>query len=676
MLAQRLSELLERYVANGGSMDELAQTWSERVNGLSPVVEEPIGMDTARAHLSRLRGPSLEVHSEAVLFFFAVSGRGELLLSLLGASSFEVRSIKRLVARFAGERAAPRIIIDLSPWSEHDAGELISEIDGLLALRGSGLAPVWLLFSPHQYDQLPLYARERDPDRICVPTTLAERQSIAARHEGALVISSALPAPLQRWIALEYRRGTFCIEPPEGLSDFLARGNLSTASEPVHPVGAILSPDALPSKQGLLRMKPRMRRRMLLLLGEEDSEVSQNYTANARNEAAAAYGVVATSTALERQLFSMRSHWPASLPEHPCTQEGWMLSPKSIAESYLCPEAEKNRLMLKARRLSQPVQMLFTDRLELWNASEEVHAAAALAGIAVRQIQPVPCVFERIRKELSGWTYDDLLEDCCLDDLISQMCSEPSEEEELWLAAALLWRSGGLPRWQPSPISNWQKTLRTLLEGNPPSPRICTESPYWRQGVAKGLWSMAGGAQISRHRGPIFTRSEIPAFPSDPVEDSTEFYSMVEKYSDTDWQHWDSEAIQFPTRAWKNVDRYVGALWLAMRTAVSKQGTTLTLVDGKGLLDLGNGLLVEVSSSRRRLRQPAPLRALLWVGNPPGSAREAKKWRLHFPEVAGSISWQSPFMLELRDANCRFLLSPLESPFHMLRTRGEVRKIR
>ncbi len=456
-----LGERLSVYVSERGQKQEaIAAEWLELYAQKNPKEPEK-KPSTVTSHLSRC----LNDQPEGVRFFFAKDAlRADLLFEILRVPSAEHAELRRLARECLDKEGAVtcRLVIDATTWgaTREQAEPLFDALKQIVLHPAEKikLVPVALVLTEEQLDFLPRsYDRLGDWFRREEVKDSQEGWSKVAKlaGDGALVASSRLFQPMERWLAMEDSGKSLSIEPADGIATFLTNSRLPAPPAHVpHDLAQIATVDG--KSKAPIPSPPTQRRRMMLALADEGQSAALKLSPSERLALSQALGVKATSTErerLEHELAGLASRIGAE--------------PKDVTQ------AELDQLLARAKRRQVEFSLLRVgDELHALNPPQKVTLPQSpRLKVYLRKSQP-PAI-NRLMAVIDKWTADDYAADRGFVRVIERL--DPAGEERLAFLharACLLWTNGLCIPATPSQLPDWKEGLSRLLAGEPPAAQL------------------------------------------------------------------------------------------------------------------------------------------------------------------------------------------------------------
>jgi len=455
-----LGERLNTYLTQ---LDEkqsaIATAWLELYKKQNPKARWEA--DTIISHLNRC----LKQKREGVKFFFEHDAlRTDLLFQLLGVPQAEYAELRRLARECLDKEGEVncRLVIDATSWgASREQSEPLFDALKVTVLQPAEkmkLTPIALVFTEEQFDFLP-----RSYDRLgdwLVREEVKDSQEAWARiaklaGDGALVVSSRLFQPVERWLAMTDGSKSLTLEPADGLESFLAKSRLPAPPAQVpNDLAKIAKLDG--KSKARIPSNPAERRRMMLALADEVQSAALKLSPSDRLALAQALGVTATSTERERLEHEL---------EGLATQIG--LEPQKLTQEEL------DQLLARAERRDVGFSLLRVgDELHALNPPQKTPLPKS-PRLTVYRKQSRPPAINRLMSVIDSWTADDYAADRGLMRVIERL--DPKGEERLAFLharACLLWSDGLCVPNAPTPLSDWKGGLSKLLAGEPPAAQL------------------------------------------------------------------------------------------------------------------------------------------------------------------------------------------------------------
>ena len=472
-----LGETLRHFISEQDKQVAIARRWLELWRERFPK-GRTWSPDTIESQLSR----TLKSDPQGVRFFFDDPARATLLFEVLGIAADQHERIRSLASdnRLPG----PRLVIDISSWPSR--GESLNTLFIELrqkVLREASVKPAALVLTEEQYEQLPRSYDEQISQKVLSVHKVAtaaegKSQTVELADEAALVLAPWEFDPIERWLAVDFIKGSLSLEPSDGLAVFAEHGVLPSIPPVEHSLDAICKPAAVTFS--IEKFTALQRRTWKYVLADETKTIAAcERTEAVRSPAqrlafAQQLGTIATSTARERL-------------DHELDGLASLLGEQlKIPVEQLEPTAHVDRLTRAELRPTPPAAWRCGDTIHLLN----IDAPIAHPRIEVHQrVAAVPAL-SRLLEYISGWTEEDYEVDPSLARAVETLDPDGKERPAfLHARATVLWNELGRPRRSAPPCERWADELRAALAGDPPpaSLRLHLPVPEEQRDAALGL---------------------------------------------------------------------------------------------------------------------------------------------------------------------------------------------
>jgi hypothetical protein len=629
---------------------DIAASWHARAEEVGIKVPR---VGTVISYLSKC----LAGDKDGVSCFFKDRARADLLFEELdvdGAARDDAFEGARKFLETGGAEA-PRLVVDVSPWSEARQDVLFQALRSGLIDDGA-LRPVAVVVAESQWDSVPRSLDEKDGVVVVrVPDAAhAKEKVLELAGDTALVAAPWSFEDEDRWLAIELDGKAMSLAMPDALACYEREGRLPSPPVPKHPLSAIFSEQLKPDERLMQRhVQGSPIRRSLLrhTLGDEPAITKLGWSMKDRATLAAMLGVQATSTERERI-------------EHDL--DGLQRGLGAQARAAQPEELQRLREVAR-RRVVADVLVRVGDELRLFNPTNA--PADALRGhrrLHVEVIERVRPAIARLRDHVREWTMDHAEDDPFLEIAVGALDPAGTERDTFTHARACILYSRYI---QPKPVvpsTDWRDALQAILADEPPVPSLYVRGPWSTQPMAPGMqqcvlsvrYANEGVGSPGVYPPPCvaawrWNRDDHAAMvilgsPGDRsygvhrrapnllllkdrslIEDDDLWLDLVEaspgcggdgdRASDIADKHGaslvgDSKILQEavgvavePT-VWGRADYHVALCWLVLRRALAHGSTVRLPGRGEVLLDLGNGFLAHLAA-RCHGRADAPVRA-------------------------------------------------------------------
>lgn len=696
------TRITKRIDEGGFKQSALAAQYVERAKARG-VSRNP---NTVESHLSRLKSSD----RTAVQFFFSELRDAEDLLEILAVPVPE-RVAMRDAANdvLAPEERPLRLVVDLTEGPQDAAFVGFCEcVSGLIAEAPPRVALV-MTGAQHEY-LLPKYAPEsRVHVEVVRDPSAGEAKARALAGDAAFVASTWRFSPLSHWVAVSWPThpaSKYVLEPANAI-ELLRQGlplpgdESATRERDLDTIAPGVEAVAPPAKYA--SNAPALRRLIIALMNGEGLETE----ARVRQAWARHLGVRAVGTHAE---------WVAHLVAM-ATKAGAIVVPHGN-QTTLADEITKAERGAKTPRV-----VVDTATVHVINPTPGSEAGLGrLAGMKLHSVQPRQSAMRLLRDALKTTTRQALLDDPYLARVIDALAAGGGDRAELQFAAACLLANDDVKVSDGPRLRTWDASLRALLALDPPAAGIrVVRGMRYENRREFGVISLlaAHGSSVSGKNAE--TIAVPPAEPlrvgrgetlllGTPATDDRVYPPTVKtrlprnlRFDDglavfeafLEWQRkagqeragdpWNIQPVMFSSDFWGEVDRYLAVTWLALRRA-SRRADALTLHDGIGVIEMGGGLVAEVSAYEVPLRERTALcDAELFIPLVAPVDRYAKSTEVQATALLTEIHARSavtdghvtrtqahvPLALYLAHENVRFVITFRATPWEFVPSRTD-----
>ncbi len=570
-----------------------------------------------------------------------------------------------------------RVVIDLTDGPQ---GGALADVSEALAEKIIARAPgrVALVITEAQRPLLPARCAEHPSVRLVVVRDAAAGWVRAGQiaDNGAVVISSRRYAPLLHWIAVDWSNPRApALTPSEGLErwksnlpleDVPAAASLRDLSLLLDPVDPVKPPAELTSTPGRLRG-------LIAALSYGREVVVRNERAwNAAPAAADAALRLAWGRSLDVPVAATEGEWANLLFERA----------KSLGAGVMAVGNDTEVIAQRAKvaRGGSPARAVLAGaNLHLVNPTAALRTQmGSLHAVFIHDEAPRTSGFERVRALVRETPWEQWLDDPFMESALARIDPQGADRDELEFARASLLVHDKLRPASAPRRHDWRALLTAVVSHNPPE--VAIRVPVCETAGAKTTVYLPH-REVDRRasqRGKELVGVRALAPPRITRDDAVvALEATTERVGGGEWNAWiaqrryllpsakvidDADAlvdlfVRAPSRNaltpdllrwwnqapdehqlglfwpstpltaernfWRDADRHLGMLWIALRRALAT-GLDTTLHDGTGLLEMGGGHVAEVTACARG-------------ANPSGAATEAEFWCVFDPESAARI---------------------------------------
>lgn len=608
-------------------------------------------LDTVASHISRLKKDELV----AVRFFFADPTDEKDLLDVLDVPDGEREAWRADAgAVLAPEDRPIRVVVDLSDVLP--GAELTRYAEALHAqIVMAAPRRMALVVTAEQREYLP--PRCTPQDRVVievVPNANAGWSRVQAlAKQGVTIVSQRTFDAIERWVAIEPRHHSpmnFSFEPPDALTR-LAQDRaidddaVSSSARRTNPgEGHSVAP---PQE---LTHSPCARRRLIadLYFGRPSNVSSRvRYGRPADLEERRTWG-----RALGVPVAATPEEWGRELLAR-ATQNGLSLA-RDGDEATLSTERAR-----VARGGSAPRGVRIGETLHLINPTAPLRdAMAGLHGVEIHEVAQRPSGFDRVRELIKQVPWETWFGDPYMDDAVARLDLSTAERDEVDFARAVFLLNDGLRSKAAPRLATWRLALAAALAENPPQVglrvpasirmddrqfTLLPERTVATRKAARGLELVGIPAlappRITRDTSLVALYAETSDTNSPTERQSHRFALSIKAALDnldplfelfdrspsqqqdvhganTDrWTasslRWRSQEFSFAENFWLDADEMTAVCWIALRRAVCAQ-EGITLHDGRGMLEMGGGIVAWIVASSTEHPKDTPAQIDLW----------------------------------------------------------------
>lgn len=585
---------------------------------------------TVESHLSRLKSSD----RTAVQFFFTDLNDAKDLMDLLAVPAEERSAmLDAAIGVLAPEERPVRLVVDLTTGPQDRA--FVDACEGVNQQLLDGTPPrIVLVMTEAQREYLlPRYA---DENRVSVEVvrgpTEGEARARSLAGDAARVASTWPLLPISRWVALRWpdrNNPTLGIEPPDAI-EALRKG---------HP---------LPGQESAAHDRD-----LKALAPEVTAAPPNEYAPDAPTLRCLIVSLLRGDPI--EPLADRKRHREQTPPPSPALRQSWALhlgiraaaTPREWADhlvakvSAACgpsevirgPEGTLRAEITKVERGAKTPRIVVDGTsVHLINPTpESATPLKALPGLTIHTVSPRVSAVACLREALAQTSRQALLDDPHLERMVATLAAEHGNRAELAFVAACLLVNDATNVKDAPRLRAWNAALRSVLALDPPAvglrvprgERNQNQSDFVRiaLGAPEGSTTvLRDGAQVvgvpaaehlrltrgehlliceKESRG--FYDHSIPELPRrHSFDDGLAVYGEFERSSFRAGDRpvgetWRGELVKLVGDFWPEVDRHLAMTWLALRRA-SNRADAVTLHEGTGILEMGGGLVAEVSA--------------------------------------------------------------------------------
>ncbi len=544
-----------------------------------------------------------------------------------------------------------RVVIDLTDGPQ---GAALKELGTALKDRILAVAPapMALVVTETQREHVPAACAQHPGVRMVFVRDAAAGWERVARlaASGAAVVSSRRYSPLMHWIAVEWSLREVALSPGDGLErwsrslaidDVLAAASLRDVALLLDPIDPITPPSELTSTPVKLR--------------ELLAALSYGRDVSVRHERGWT-GPATPADAMTRLGWGCALDVPVTATEH---EWGTLLfeRAKALGAGVVTrgDDVEVTAQCAKVARGASPNRAVIVGgSLHLVNPSPAIRTQmGSLHGVFLHDETTRASGVERIRALAKETPWEQWLDDPYMDDALARIDPQSADRDELEYARASLLLHDRLRPPSAEHRRDWRALLSAMIALEPPPAAI--RAPV-AMGEKQKTVVFLPAREVDRRasmRGkelvgiraiapPRITRDDSIAaleastervgggewnawiaqrrflLPSERKLDDAE--SVIDLFVRAPsrniltpdllrwWNHspddhmlglfWPSTILEAERDFWRDADRHLGMLWIALRRALAN-GLDATLHDGTGLLEMGGGHIAEVVATSR-----------------------------------------------------------------------------
>lgn len=585
---------------------------------------------TVETRLSKLKSAD----RTAVQFFFTDLRDAEDLMDLLGVHAGERGEVLNAANEVLDPEERPlRLVVDLTTASQDRAFIDACECVNRQLLEGAPPRIALVMTEAQREYLLPKFAPEnRVQVAVVADPAAGEPTARSLAADAALVVSTWRHAPLSRWVAVRWPApdgAAFTLEPSDAIEAL--RGGRPLPGEEPSVTGRdlqALAPNAVAAAppKTYAPDAPALRRLIVSLQRGESVRPPVDPRRHSHEQAPVA-------TPAERQ--SWAAHFAVTAS---ATPEEWVEHLRAVAQDAGVSRIFRGREGLLRDEIIRVERGAATPRLVIEGTSvhlinpapEGAERLRGLHGMTIHEVSPRESALHRLRTALATTTRQALLDDPLLERVVSALSREGGDLVELQYVAACFLANDAVKVDEAPRLQTWNASLRDLLDRDPPAAGLRVPRGEWRDDRsepvrialkmprerAKGLASrpqIAGvpAAQCLRidreeclvvgepvERGYYGTETALPRGLA--LDDGLAVFEAFEKSTfRTGGQPigdpWHARPVTFGADFWREADRHVATAWLALRRA-ARRADAVTLHDGTGILEMGAGIVAEVSA--------------------------------------------------------------------------------
>lgn len=565
---------------------------------------------TVESHLSRLKSND----RTAAQFFFGDPRDARDLLDVLAFPPDEHDAVLRAAGDLLRPEERPvRLIVDMTGAPQDRAFvDACESLHGAL-LDGAPPRVVLVMTRSQREFLLPKYAPEgRVTVALADDATEGAARTQQLAGEGALVVSAWRFPELARWVAVRWPQGSsadFILE-PSGAREILCAG--LHAFEETTPSSAhdlsLVAPDAAPLEPPKRLVSDGVALRRLIVALQNGEAVARPNAAPAERAAWAKHlGVHAVATPHE---------WAEHLVG---VAKGDAVKVTRGTEQDLRSELTQIERGAKAPR----VVVVGTAVHVINPATGTAERLRALPGLTVHTVTPRVSAATRLRAALAETSQQALFDDPYLEQMVAGLVEGGADRAELAFVAACMLANDAVRPPEAPRSRAWLYALRAVTALDPPAvglrlPRsgtggttlcappggrsvighvLAAAPPRLRRGEDCRVGSLVTATEDAwgGDREAPYQLSRRLSFQDDLAVYNAFERSPFRRGDKPPGDHWDATQVELVEGFWHEADRHLAATWLALRRA-AKIGEAVTLHDGVGMLEMGSGVLAEVSA--------------------------------------------------------------------------------